>query len=240
MAKLCIGDIPVGAMNWVVGPEIEKTKFGATIDTLIGDVENGVLQAPASQIELNFAGVREVGEKALYYRFYGNLNITAVDLSSLTTVGNLGLYYAFYGCKSITGTLDLSSLQSVGSNGMNYAFYNCSGITGVLDLSSLESVGFSGLSHAFCDCMGITGIDLSSLQSVGDMSLWSAFSDCDITTISFPSLTSVHTDSFRSAFQYCGGMTEIHFRADMQATIEACNGYASKFGATNATIYFDL
>lgn len=33
---------------------------------------------------------------------------------------------------------------------------------------------------------------------------------------------------------------EIHFRADMQATIEALYGYSSKFGATNATIYFDL
>ena len=29
-------------------------------------------------------------------------------------------------------------------------------------------------------------------------------------------------------------------RADAQSAIEAQSGYSSKFGATNATIYFDL
>jgi len=32
----------------------------------------------------------------------------------------------------------------------------------------------------------------------------------------------------------------IHFAAANQATIEALSGYSSKFGASSATIYFDL
>lgn len=36
------------------------------------------------------------------------------------------------------------------------------------------------------------------------------------------------------------GTSEIHFAAANQAAIEACPNYANKWGATNATIYFDL
>jgi hypothetical protein len=84
------------------------------------------------------------------------------------------------------------------------------------------------------------------LQSIGDKGMQYAFQYCKLlTTISFPSLTDVQTNSFSSstydgAFRNCTALTEIHFRADMQATIEAMSQYANKWGATNATIYFDL
>ena len=35
-------------------------------------------------------------------------------------------------------------------------------------------------------------------------------------------------------------MVYIHFSAKNRETIETLSGYSSKFGATNATIYFDL
>lgn len=195
--------------------EVAKTKFGASIDAVIGDVdENGVLQKPTATTALNFAGIREIGEDALYYAFYENTSIISVDLSSLESVGNFGMYYAFHGCEGITGALDLSSLQTVGSGGMNSAFRICQGVTSV-DLSSLQSVGRGGLSSVFRSCTGIT-------------------------KISFPSLTSVQNDSLSYAFNSCTNLTEIHFRADMQATIEAMSQYSSKWGATNATIHFDL
>ena len=196
------------------------TKFCATVDVWIGDVDaNGVLNEPTWTGALNFAGVKEIGSNGLPYAFYKRYGITSVDLSSL---------------------------QSVGVNGLLYAFYYCSGITGALDLSSLQSVGDYGLDNAFSVCSGITGVDLSSLQSVGVRGLQSAFYGCKkIVAVSFPALTDVQTDSFGSStingvFRDCTAMTEIHFRADMQATIEAMSQYANKWGATNATIYFDL
>jgi hypothetical protein len=42
------------------------------------------------------------------------------------------------------------------------------------------------------------------------------------------------------AFSGCTGITELHFRSDAQTVIEAADSYSYKFGATNATIYFDL
>ena len=149
-----------------------------------------------------------------------------------------------YGCTGIT-SVDLSSLQTVDSFGANNMLYGCTGITSV-DLSSLQSVGTYGLQSVLCGCTGITSVDLSSLQSVGSNGMNSAFAVCrKLNLMSFPSLTDVQAGSFGTstytyAFRDCTALTEIHFRADMQATIEAMSGYANKWGATNATIYFDL
>ena len=228
----------------LVEKEIEKTKFGASVDTWLGDVdENGVLNKTTWKGALNFAGVKTVAISGLNYAFYGCTGITSVDLSSLQTVDGSSMQYAFYNCSGIT-SVDLSLLQTVGSSGLNRTFYGCTGITSV-DLSSLQTVESNGLNSAFYGCTGITSVDLSSLQSVAASSLSYTFYKCKLTTISFPSLTDVQTNSFGSstsngAFQSCTALTEIHFRADMQATIEAMSQYANKWGATNATIYFDL
>jgi len=75
----------------------------------------------------------------------------------------------------------------------------------------------------------------------------SSFVDCkNITTISFPILTTINTSyafyktGYGSAFAGCTNLTAIHFKASMQSVIESLDGYSSAFGATNATIYFDL
>lgn len=192
MGKLYVGNS--GSTPAIIKiEEVSKTKFGANIDTFLGDVdENGVLQKPTWTGALNFAGVKEIGYQGLWCAFYGNTRITSLDLSSLQTVGEQGLYYAFQYCRGMTSVY-LSSLQTVGTGGLIYAFGGCS----------------------------------------------------KLIAISFPSLTNVQTNSFGSAsytyaFANCTALTEIHFRADMQSTIEALDGYVDKWGARNATIYFDL
>jgi hypothetical protein len=190
------------------------TKFGASVDTWVGDVdENGVLQATTWTGALNFAGVREIGDRSLFYAFYRCAGITGVDFSSLQSVGTYGLSNAFQSCTGITSA-DFSSLQNVGSNGLSNVFYDCEELTSA-DFSSLTTVGYNGLYYAFRSCKKLT-------------------------TMSFPSLTNVQSSSLSNAFSNCTALTEIHFRADMQATIEGLTGYSSKFGATNATIYFSL
>lgn len=169
----------------------EKTKFGASVDTWLGDVdENGVLQPTNVQTALNFAGVKEISDFGLANAFYSNEHITSADFSSVTKIGASGLSSAFNG-------------------------------------SSLSSVIFS------------------SLTTIGDGAFILAFNSCRyLTTISFPALVNVDTNSFggqsyNTAFRL-SNVKEIHFRADMQATIEATSQYANKWGATSATIYFDL
>jgi len=44
----------------------------------------------------------------------------------------------------------------------------------------------------------------------------------------------------RYLFNNCGGITELHFGIENQTAVEAMSGYSYKFGATNATLYFDM
>ena len=189
-----LGDKAVG-VNTIVEKEVAKTKFGASVDTWIGDVdENGVLQKTTWTGALNFAGVKEIRTQGLYYAFYGCTGITSVDLSSLQSVENTGLQKTFQGCSSVM-SVDLSNLSEVsGAYACQSTFYGCEGITRV-DFPALTVV--------------------SSASALG-------------------------SSSTNGMFAYCNNLAEIHFRADAQATIEALSGYSSKFGAKNATIYFDL
>lgn len=215
MAKLCVGDIPIGAMNWIRTEEVPEERFGLTLDTFIGKVdENGVLRKSTWTGALNFVGVKTIIYNGLSYSFYNCTGITSVDLSSLQTIDSGGLHHAFYGCSGIT-SVNFSSLITVSTEGFAYAFQGCSKLTSV-DFSSLATVDNGGFAYTFQGCSKLT-------------------------MISFPSLTSVTPTALGSSMFYnCTALTEIHFRADMQSTIETLSGYSDKFGATNATIYFDL
>lgn len=245
------------------------TKFGATVDTFLGDVDaNGVYQEPTGTKELNLSGVKSIGSYGMQYRFYkskcissvisdslqsidaygfdyafqGNSNLTRVELGFLETVSTYGMRNSFNGCP-ITH-LNLSSLKNVGEKAFDYAFYGCK-YNVELDLSSLETIGFNGFNSAFYGNSNLENVNLSSLKTLDNRAFDYAFNNCGkLTILSFPSLTNVQSASFglssTLAFKNCNSLTEIHFRADMQATIEGLTGYSSKFGATNATIYFDL
>ena len=91
-------------------------------------------------------------------------------------------------------------------------------------------------------CQGdLTGV-FDEIKTISSGCLFYAFYNCTRITssVSFPALTSVGSGGLADAFKGCTGITELHFRADAKSVIEAAGGYSSKFGASNATIYFDL
>jgi hypothetical protein len=179
-----------------------------------------------------------IGENGLDAYFNGCNVVGTVSFANLVTVEKYGLREAFYNCVGIT-SVNFDSLVTVGQGGLNYAFYKCA-LT-ELDLKSLTTINSSGLSNAFYANKNLTVVNVNSLATVGASGLSGTFTGCtSLTTISFPALTSVQPNSFTNAFSACTGLKEIHFRADMQGTIEGLTGYSAKFGATNATIYFDL
>ena len=140
----------------------------------------------------------------------------------------------------LTETFD--EIKTIGSNGLSHAFYECDGITGSVNFPTLTSVDTYGLSHAFYECTGITSVNFPTLKTVGSYGLNYTFRGCTGITgsISFPALTSVDNYGLDGAFNYCTEITELHFRADAKSVIENADDYSEKFGASNATIYFDL
>ena len=87
--------------------------------------------------------------------------------------------------------------------------------------------------YAFRDCSSLKEIDLPNATTVGDY----AFFGCRaLTSIDLPNVTTVESYAFYS----CSALKEIHFAAKNKEAIEALSDYSDKFGAPNATIYFDI
>ena len=139
---------------------------------------------------------------------------------------------AFSNCKSLTRV----SFAKLKAFRFDATFLSCTALT-ELSFPSLESADLKSFASS---CSKLTNVSLPKLTTM--LGNWSyAFKGCtSLATISFPSLTTFKFNSSSNTFSGCTALTEIHFRADMQATVEALSGYASKWGATNATIYFDL
>lgn len=207
-----------------------STKYGITVDSILGDVNaGGTLQYPNAGGAIVFNGVQNIAEKALYYRFYYNPSIqsvsfpnlttvssqnavgygfygsslTSVDLSALTTIsGKQAFYRAFQENLSLT-TVDLSALTTIsGQNGAQYMFYDCANLVNV-SISNLTSItGQGGATHMFAECPKLTSMTFTSLSTLtASAALSNLFKSCySLTSVSFPALTSTSFGSYTNQF----------------------------------------
>lgn len=176
---------------------------------------SGVYGKPTSNYSFSLpSGATKLEAWALYYAFYSSLNLTSVDMGSLTeiTTSNAATY-AFYSCNGLT-SVDLGSLETVsGVTALQYAFYSCINLAN-LDLSSLTTVSgsSSSMSNCFASCRSLTSLDLSSLTTIsGSSAMTSCFSGCtSLTTVDLSSLTTVSGSSALSyAFSYDSALSTV-------------------------------
>lgn len=250
MAKLCIGDIPVGAMNWVVGPEIEKTKFALSIDNIVGDVDlEGHLIPPVSADVVSFDGVREIIPTTFNYLLAYKSSVNNIIFPDLELISGSNAMSNSFRNNEVLKTASFPKLKKIsGSNAMYYVFYQCSSLES-LSFDELETIeGQQSFYYVAYNCTKLTDISFPKLAKIdGSYAFYYAFQFCtSLQRVDFPELKEVtKVDTFggtstNETFRSCTSLTEIHFRADMQSTIEKQTRYTNKFGATNATIYFDL
>lgn len=188
------------------------------------------------------------GNNATQYMFYGS-TIQSVSFPELKKIsGKDACDYMFGGCKNLSSVL-LPKLEEI-SNDASYSgrcaydmFFDCTQLQEI-DLSSLiKCSGNYVIASMFRYCTKLTSVKLDNLQEIsGNYAARGMFDNCaSLATISFPSLTNIGDASvFYDAFKGCTKLTEIHFRYDMRSVVESLTGYDTQFGATNATIYFDL
>lgn len=183
-----------------------------------------------------------------YYAFYSCTALTDVDFSHLNTIiAQESFRNAFSYCSGLK-SVSFPSLTSIsGTYSMYETFGRCTSLETV-DLSALKNITGESFYNTFNYCTSLKNINLNSLESITKQNACRGmFTNCTaLTSISFPSLTTIsYTGAFGSSSSYymfknCTALSEIHFRADMQTTIEAMVGFSDKWGATNATVYFDL
>ncbi len=210
--------------------------------TSIGD---SAFQSCTQLTSVELPAATSIGSSA----FYDCSSLTSVELPTATSIGSS----AFYDCSSLT-SVELPTATSIGSS----AFYDCSSLTSV-ELPTATSIG----DYAFCGCTQLTSVELPAVKKLSNMQYafentsalkyalfgietwsdqWGTVSrytnSTNLSRIDLPNCTSVTVSNAFS--QYLPALTEIHFAAANKETIEASTYYSTKWGATNATIYFDL
>ena len=177
--------------------------------------------------------------------FHSNPSVKTANFGTVQLIDSSGLYGAFYSAKNFIYA-NFDNLEEIASSGLNNAFRDTA--LESLSFPALKIIRLAGFEHGVRDCAALTSIYFSALETAEQGAFRYAFQKTALTSISFPALTNVDVGAFQqsatstssAAFRDVPTLTEIHFRADAQAAIEAIYGYSSKWGATNATIYFDL
>lgn len=239
--SLYLGRKKVGTNNTIV-KGVPKVKFGATIDDMLGEVnEKGEYLPPSVGWHFDGSSIKKIPNNGMSQICAYNV-VTSVDFSNLEWVGAGGLLGAFRDCY-IVGHLNLSKLGYSGSSGLNSAFYGCK-ITSV-DLSQLKQTYGNALQSTFYN-NNVASLDVRNLTTVANATFQTAFygnaPENGRVDVYLPADGSGWATGAMPANVWSNSptITEIHFSAHSEEWVSKQTGYASKFGATNADIYFDL
>lgn len=256
---------PVG-VGRIVEKKVAKEKFGATIDSFLGDVDaGGNYIAPTESFEVNLTGVKNLAYRSFYYIFAGTRikKFTANDVINLASggefhngfiyssleefhmdkveeiTGQYAFYYAFQ--NSPIKICTFAKLKKAYAYGVfqsaNFSdtliedevFPSLEEIRGQNAFSSYKNIKANSI-QTFSKIKKIVGSSSTSTATFGSLyrkdTVWN-----------FPSATEFTGYIWNISTSYTG---EIHFAAKNQAAIEACDGYANKWGFAGATIFFDL
>lgn len=283
---LYIGDKPVGLMKVVKDTKyIDKTKFGVSIDNLLGNVDaDGEYVPDTTPFTFDATSIVDVpnttsgGNDYFAYKFYYNKGLTGtIDLSNMTGVsGSPRLEYTFSGTNIQKVITPRPFTDASRRARFDYTFGDCKSLKEIvfsdpiiggyghacfyllfrsgkfadaqINFGDIVKLDWYGLYGAFRFCELPDEIRLTSLTEIADTNAFRlTFAEIKAggKRFYFPALTIIASNAFgagasNATWYKSTGVEEIHFRADMQTTIESMYGYSSKFGATNCTIYYDL
>ena len=198
-----------------------------------------------SLVEVDLGKISSVlGAQAFDEAFASCANLTTLSAPNLTELG--GQYccrsmFEYSGMRS-TGLPNLTTISGVYA--CQHMYRGCT--FDELGLPNLTTISGASACQYMFNSLNIDVAEFPKLATItGSAACQNMFTFSTVKKVYFPALTTVDVDAFgwsvsAGAFSSCEQLTEIHFRADAQATIEAMSVYADKWGATSSTIYFDL
>lgn len=260
----CIDTITGGG-----GEVVDKTKFGVSIDNILGDVDaDGTLTpANAGDFVLDLTGVKAIYSVRMFDSMFANRqNLKAVYAPDLKELSSYLFYKAFYFSYADTAVFGIETIRDSWSDVFEYAFAGSGRVRDIrfLELKSIHA--YYGLSSICEGCTVDTSTMFPKLEEIsGTKALGDFCKDLVDNTALFPKVKKITggTSAYSATFYtYSGYKTavfkfpeateftgyifsstfagEIHFAVANQSAIEACDGYDKKWGATNASIIFDL
>lgn len=185
------------------------------------------------------------GSSTLSGAFGSAHSLATVRAPNVTTIsGSLACQSAFE-FTGLTSNVFPNLTTISGNSACQYMYRGCT--FNALGLDNLTTIsGDFACQHMF-NSLKIDIAEFPKLTTItGSQACRYWFNTSTVKKVYFPALTTVDTGVFgsnasRGAFGNCSQLTEIHFRADAQSTIEAMSGYEVKWGGPSAcAIYFDL
>lgn len=173
---------------------VNKSKFGITIDDLIGDLVSGKYTVKTTPIDVSFDGLTS----------FQKLGGTASD-------GTRVMSHIFSNSMCIRSVTfpDLYRITSSPTGDLEYFCYNSYSIQSVsfpiLDMVTVTAT----FSHSFERSVALTSVSFPALRELNALYVFDcAFKSCSmLQTLSFPSLTLINRNCFRYAFQSSGLQT---------------------------------
>lgn len=212
--------------------------------TTIGDY---AFQNSFGQTNITYADFRSVETLNANYGFDGAFNkakLTGFDFSNLKTIGNANNIFknTFANNTTLVGVFSFPKLEII--RGFDSTFQGDTGIT-FFGFPKAKVIGVSESSYqasgVLYNCSGLTGTNLNAVEEIiGNNTMSATYRNTGLLKVAFPMLTAISSNGFGTNCFETTTLTEIHFRKDAQATVESIANYSTKWGASNATVYFDL
>lgn len=204
-------DILQGKSAYVNGVKVIGTgtggggsKYGISIDDLLGEVSSNTLQVPTgNDANITISGFTKLSQYAFYYKFVRSTKIHSVVFADLEQCANsYAMQYGFYYCTNLASASFPKLTTINGSSAFGNVFYGDTSLKTV-DLSALETINTSSaMQYTFYSCTNLESVDFSALKTIGSSStgntannrhLYYAFNGCNkLTTLTFPSLEAIY------------------------------------------------
>ena len=199
------------------------------------------------------------GDSSWSNSFYFNRNLSSITFPKVSAIVNANNLFsnAFTNCYNLS-SLSFPEVKYIIGGSSSYA---TNGIFGTYNSGYIKEVSFPKLEYVDKGCplrmntlTSITQLTFPELTavycSISSVSSDAGFSqNGKITALYLPKLSVMTTSApgtpnpandLSTIFSGCGNLVEIHFGAANESILTAATGYATKWGASNATIYFDL
>jgi hypothetical protein len=229
---------------------------------------NYVYSESSTHASINLNGVKSVPDKAFYYKFNSNKNVNSFIANDLVSVGEESFAYCF--ANSNISEVHIDNIEEITEIKAFDGFCNYANKLQNVTFLKLKRISANQVfQNAFSSTESLvfdnTFPELEEISGQTVFSGWKKLNDNEVFTLSkVKKITNTATSKYSSTFgtAYRKGLVwnlpsateltgyiwninasdagEIHFAAANQAAIEACDGYANKWGFAGATIYFDL
>lgn len=239
-------------------PKGSGSKYGVDVTPFFGEVDSsGKLSQPTEAVDLTISGFTSIASYVFSHKFYRCSGLRSVTFADLESVPAFGMNYCFQGCTRLTH-VSFPALEEVkGDEPFYYAFQGCTALESA-EFPVLRQIGENSkavydrqFNYAFQSCNKLTELHFPALELIycnGTNAAYGTFSYSNkLQKIYLPACRYIgkgdaytNVNAANGTFSHCDTLTEIHFAAAHQAEIESSTGYAKKWGATKATISFDL